>query len=188
MQLDIIQPVDKDLNKTKGFNLLLPVEYECLFTPAEKFSFGFKAGLENNLTVAKNSTTKTDTTKYTLTPSFKAGFQYDTLKKFILNAGVELALPVFSIENTDNSDTKVETTTYRWDKKEDILGNFVGYVTFTSGFKFEPVKNLIFDCNWAMLTNVFGTDTTSAIKGADIWATVNNIIVHEITIQLSYKF
>lgn len=186
LQFDIIQPVDKDFNKVKGFNLYLPVEYECIFTPAEKFSFGFKSSLDNKLVISKNSGTETDTTTYTLTPAFKAGFQYDTLKKFILNAGVELALPVFTIKNVDESKIKKETTTYTWNGDD-------GYVGFHSGFQFVPVKNLIFDCNWAILANVFtepfsNTNMTSNIKGANIWESLNNLIVHEITVQISYKF
>ena len=50
------------------------------------------------------------------------------------------------------------------------------------------MKNLIFDCNWAILANIFGNNMTSNYKGADIWGTVNNIIVHNITVQISYKF
>ena len=181
LQFDIIQPVDQDFNKKKGFNIYLPVEYECLFKPAEKFSFGFKSGLDNKLVILKDSGTKTDTTTYTLTPSFKAGFTYDTLKKFILNAGVELALPVFSIENVDNSNTKIETTTYTWNGND-------GYVGFTSGFQFVPAKNLIFDCNWAILASVFGTDMSSDLVSNNIWETINQILIHNITIQVSYKF
>ena len=185
LQFDIVQPVDKDLLKQKAYSFELPVEYECIFTPAEKFTFGFKSGLKNTLAIVKdtrlNNGQFADGTTYTLTPSFKAGFKYDTLKKFILNAGVELALPEFTLTSAKNLTTKVEVTQYEWDGND-------GKVGFTSGFQFVPAKNLIFDCNWAILASVFGTDMRSDLVGTDIWQTINEILIHNITIQISYKF
>ena len=176
-------PVDKDYSKDKTTGFYLPVAYECLFTPVEKFSFGIKAGIENALSITENDDAKTKIIGYRLVPTISAGFQYDTLKKIILNAGVSFAVPSFAVSSNEypDGDKTAKTTSCSWDGND-------GAITFSSGFQFVPVKNLIFDCNWAILANIFGNNMTSNYKGADIWGTVNNIIVHNITVQISYKF
>ena len=180
-----INAADDDYVKDSGTSFYLPVIYDCVFNPNEKFSFGVKAGIRNNLGITKNDTAETKVVTYNLTPFVSAGFQYDTLKMFVLNAGLGFTVPSFSINGNETTvgDTTTKTTTYSWDGSD-------GYVSFSSGFQFNPVKDFCFDCNWAILSDVFGNGnlTSNLSNNADFWTTVNRILVHNVSIQLSYKF
>lgn len=179
-----IKPVNKDKNtsdKSEVTKITLPVTYECVFTPAEKFSFAFGTKLSNTLSITKAGDVKT--TAYTFTPTFYTGFQFDTLKKFVLNAGAEFDLPYFTNSEVKNSNAKTTTTTTRWHGDN-------ASVTLSSGFEFKPVKNLSFDCRWNILADLFDNTLSTQLTEGDnnFWNTVNNLLVHNITVQISYKF
>ena len=184
LTMQFTNPVDKDYSKAKTTYFALPVEYKIVFTPVEKFSFGFRARLNNTLNIADNDPTKTTT--FTVTPSLYSGFQYDTMKKVVLNAGVSFAVPRFQLTETKNSNTKITTTTYNWNGTD-------GSITFNSGLQINPVKNLCIDCSCSFITDIMGIDgdltsNLSTVAGTSIWETANQLLVHNITIQLSYKF
>ncbi|MBR5032189.1 MAG: hypothetical protein IKX70_00780 [Treponema sp.] len=183
LTMQFTNPVDKDYSKAKTTYFALPVEYKIVFTPAEKFSFGFRARLNNTLNIADDDPTKTTT--FTVTPSLYSGFQYDTMKKVVLNAGVSFAVPRFQLTETKNSNTKITTTTYNWNGTD-------GSITFNSGLQINPVKNLCIDCSCSFIADIMGngdmSSNLSTVAGTSIWETANQLLVHNITIQLSYKF
>ena len=72
-------------------------------------------------------------------------------------------------------------------------------VSFKSGFQFNPVKNLSFDCDWGILIGVLGSDLTTDFNEGDgtdatpvnndiFWQNVNKAFVHNISFIVSYKF
>lgn len=100
-----------------------------------------------------------------------------------MNAGAEFDLPYFTNSEVKNSNAKTTTTTTRWHGDD-------ASVTLSSGFEFKPVKNLSFDCSWNILADLFDdTLSTQLTEGnSNFWNTVNNLLVHNITVQISYKF
>lgn len=184
----IENPMNKDFLKTEYFLIQAPVELKSVYHADKQFSFGVRAVITPQFIYNKTSEIeKTNTLK--LDNSLYAGLQYDTLKKLVFNAGVEFRIPDYSLEFASNSSTDTKKTTSSWNGSD-------AYVSFSSGFQFNPVKNLCFDCTFGILPAIFisddsGGDLTTDLDdtgNTDFWKNVGQVIVHNISLKVSYKF
>ena len=69
--------------------------------------------------------------------------------------------------------TDYSSTITKWDGED-------ARVSFTTGFQFNPIKNLSFDCNWNILDAVFGNNLTSTFTEGDtetdvFWKNLNKL-------------
>lgn len=172
-------PSDKDNHKAKNTSIGIPVSYKTVFTASEKIAFGFNAGVNTTLNF-KTLESEDKETDISITPSFGAGLTYDTLKKVKFNAGVGFAVPYMTFEKSvTETQTKKVTTFYGND----------GSISYTSGLTIEPVKNLVIDCSWNILGDLFVNNRDTLTTGStNFWYTVNNVLIHRIYFQVSYKF
>ncbi|SEP72742.1 hypothetical protein SAMN04487977_101237 [Treponema bryantii] len=177
-------PIDKDFNKTTINVFELPVEFRMVIKPTDKLSFGVKTWNDFILTFNNNGISEVKTTQFDLKSRVFTGIQYDTLKKVVFNAGIAFIVPWFNLVHTEKTD--YSSTITKWDGED-------ARVSFTTGFQFNPIKNLSFDCNWNILEAVFGNNFTTTFTEGDaetdvFWKNLNKLLVHNISIQVSYKF
>lgn len=185
----ITNPVNKDFNKASKTNIsLTPFEYRIIYSPTQKFSAGVRAQISSNIYFGK-ADEDTSTFGLSVTPNLYAGLQYDTLKKVVFNTGFSFAIPKYELDTSDNSATNIKITTSSWNGSD-------GSITTWTGFQFNPIKNLSFDCIWDVWWDLFGTDlTTDFTEGAGtpsdpepFWGNLNKLFVHNISLKISYKF
>ena len=191
----LTNPVNKDEKEnadgyeSNKFEFTLPVEYKVVLKPTEKLSLGARTRLTTSFDFGKvnkdNSYTNLE-----LDPAIYVGLQYDTLKKFVFNTGASFAVPSFTYGTTSNSDTDKKTSTAKWDGNDASIGTW-------TGFQFNPINGLSFDCIWNVISGVLGNDLTTDFKEGDgvtppddniFWENVNKLFVHNVRFVVSYKF
>lgn len=192
-QVSIKKPINKDEKENPDYYkydylyFYVPVTYKVVYKPSEQLSVGARTGIGTSFTALTTDKDNSSTT-IRLSPYVYTGLQYDTLKKVILNAGVYFTVPNLSYTTSKNSANDTTTTSFTWNEY-----SYNPSLSFSSGFQFNPVKNLCIDCNYSILSGVLGndltTDFTEGAAGADIfWKNVNNALVHDISFGVSYKF
>ena len=172
-------PMDKDDHKNKTSQVSIPLTYKAVITATDKLAFGLKADLNSRLQFGQDAS-EWDVLNIYVTPALAAGVTFDTQKKVIFNGGVKFTVPYFSYAKPYNGAEK-QSRVY-WSGTD-------GSITYTSGLCIKPTSNLTIDCSWNLLQDLF-TNTTSQLNdgASNFWYTVNQVLVHNITFEISYKF
>ena len=172
-------PVDTDNHKNKTTEIAVPLTYKAIINASDKLAFGVKANLNPRVQFGEDNN-EWDVFNFYATPAIAAGVTFDTQKKVIFNGGVKFAVPGFSYTKPYNN-TEKQSRAY-WNGTD-------GALTYTSGLTVTPVKNLTIDCSWNMLQNLFNNTSSNLSEGnTNFWNTVNKVLVHNVTFEVSYKF
>lgn len=177
------KPRNKDLYTNDRFCVELPLTLRSVFYVNKQLSLGLGASVTPSFTYYKTSDTE-KRNAINLGNTLYAGIQYDTLKKVVLNAGIDVAVPDYSLVFETDSATDTKTVTSSWNGSDASL-------TFSSGFQINPVKNLSFDCSWNILGYIMDSSlVTDFYEGAgyNFWQNFNYAFIHNISFQVSYKF
>ena len=171
-------PMDKDNHKNKTSELAIPLTYKAVITATDKLAFGLKADLNSRLQFGQDAA-EWDVLNIYVNPALAAGVTFDTQKKVIFNGGVKFAVPAFSYTKPYGG-TEKQSRAY-WNGLD-------GSLTYTSGICIKPISNLTIDCSWNLLQSLFTNTTSQLNENTNFWNTVNQVLVHNITFEISYKF
>ncbi len=177
-------PVDSK-NKYNSGSFLFPVTYKLVIKATDTLSFGVKAGLNLGITFGKNETNPTviETFGFYANPTVAAGLTFDTKKKILLNAGVQFGIPGFSVNSTTSkaSSTTTKNTTTRFNGND-------GWINYSSGLTIKPTEKIVIDCSCNILGNLFANTSSTLTEGNNnFWNTVNKVLIHNITFEVSFK-
>ena len=177
------KPRNKDLYTNDRFYVELPLNLKSVFYVNKQLSLGLGASVTPSFTYLKTSDTEKRNT-INLGNTLYCGIQYDTLKKVVLNAGIDVAVPDYSLVFETDTATDTKTVTSSWNGSDASL-------TFSTGFQINPVKNLSFDCSWNILGAILSDSLiTDFYEGStyNFWQNFNYAFIHNISFQVSYKF
>ncbi len=187
-----------------AFSFNLTPGYLIEVNPSEKFAVKAKATVElsSSTTKTPNATSNGDettyegtvtTTNYTyLTPSFALGAVYDVIpSKLKFNCGLSFGMP-YMRWYTEKTETRTDTNESDFDEmvKETTFTFYDAYsnASWNSGFTWEIAKGFSLDATWNILDNNLNNFTTDTFQDQDIWETVNDIFVHQVSFMLNCKF
>ncbi len=155
-------------------------------------SNGFKARKVGSANKVYNDYDAVST--FELNPELKAAVKLNIKPQLSFNAGVGFALPSFESTTTKsktcNADNGTVTNTNK--SSTSIWTEADGACSFSSGLTWTPAKDFNIDFTYQILSGIFSSgnfdSNLSTSSYYSIWETLNDIFVHNVSIQVSFKF
>lgn len=175
--------------------------YSVKFAPSDKI--GLKAtvklpvsfsGTKSSGSITMNYDTgksaadnSTSLTTVTFTPYFSVGSTYQFRPNIQFHIGADFDLCEYSHASSTVSGTDTTSTT----KINSCDGSDDNGLKFTSGFAFNPSKQIALDCSWDILQSILGSTLASKWNTAStadgFWGNVNTIVFSAISVQATIK-
>jgi len=204
---------DDDNDKTSmtvkygAFGLNLAPAYGFNYTGSDKLAIGLNVGANilwghasakvSHATDSYTTNSKNGVGVLALTPSLAVALTYDVIpSKLSLKAAAKIGMPELGMDTTSsksNSTVKFGDTenTLSTNEKETSWYGFSSdcYLDLNSGFTFNLTESLSFDATWNIVGKLFNGElgTTLSEGSVNLWSTLNKVLIHNVTLAISFK-
>lgn len=207
---DVLGVISDAVTKYNLNTVLLTPSYSLSYDGVDRLSVAFVASADllwknssaNQKIVYSGSESGTTKNKvytgtFDMEPSISFGLAYDVVpSKFTFRAAASIDLPTLSC-TTDTTRVKSEVTvagntTKQNDKGRDTVWTGSSSdcaMSFASGFSFNLTPSLMFDTEWAIVSDLFNAsfETTLVEGNNNILNTLNDILIHNMRFGFSFK-